>query len=75
MAELTLKTTLAEFDDILLAKLKDLFAGDAIVQINITNVPDETDYLLSTRNNRASLERSIEQFRQGKLIQKEELAL
>jgi hypothetical protein len=77
MTELTLKTTLHELDASTLEKLKSLFAGEAVVQITISNIPDETAYLLSTQSNRESLERSLEQFKAGDFVQKteEELGL
>jgi hypothetical protein len=42
MTEITVKTTLHELDISLLEKLKNLFAEEAIVQIRISNVHDET---------------------------------
>ncbi len=77
MTELTLKTTLEELDASTLEKLKSLFVGEAVVQMTISNIPDETAHLLSTQSNRESLERSLEQFKAGDFVQKteEELAL
>jgi hypothetical protein len=72
MTELTLKTTLHELDASTLEKLKSLFAGEAVVQITISNIPDETAHLLSTQSNRESLERSLEQFKAGDFVQKTE---
>jgi hypothetical protein len=59
----------------MLEKLKNLFVGDAIVQISITNVPDETEHLLSTQSNRESLTRALEQFKRGEFVQKTEAEL
>lgn len=77
MTEITVETTLHELDLAMLEKLKNLFADEAIVQIRISNVLDETTHLLSTQSNRESLERSLEQFKAGHVIQKteEELGL
>ena len=77
MTEITVETTLHELDIAMLEKLKNLFADEAIVQIRISNVSDETAHLLSTQSNRESLERSLEQFKAGHFIQKteEELGL
>ena len=77
MTEVTLKTTLHELDASVVERLKSLFTSDAIVHITISNVPDETDYLLSTQKNRESLSRSLEQFKAGEFVQKtaEELAI
>ena len=75
MTEITVKTTLNELDAPMLEKLKELFTDEAIVQIHISNVPDETAHLLSTQRNRESLERSLEQFKAGNLIQKTEQEL
>ena len=72
MTEITVKTTLHELDLVMLEKLKNLFADEAIVQIRISNVPDETAHLLSTQSNRESLERSLEQLKAGHVIQKTE---
>jgi hypothetical protein len=72
MPELTFTTTLAELDASVLEKLKDLFTGQAIFQIHISNVPDETAYLLSTQSNRESLKRSLEQFKAADFVQKTE---
>lgn len=66
------KTTLDELDASVLEKLKHLFTGEAVVQIHISNVPDETAYLLSTQSNRESLERSLEQFHAGDFVPKTE---
>ncbi len=63
MTELTLKTTLHELDAAALERLKSFFAGEALVQITISNILDETAHLLSTQSNRESLERSLEQFK------------
>ena len=75
MAELTLKTTLFELDAVMLEKLKNLFVGDAMVQISIMNIPDETEHLLSTQSNRESLVRALEQFERGEFVQKTEAEL
>jgi hypothetical protein len=70
MTELTLKTTLDELDASMLENLRNFFMGDAIVHIRISNIPDETTFLLSTQANRESLERSLEQFQQSEFIAK-----
>ena len=59
MTELTLRTTLDELDASMLEKIKRLFTGEAIMQISISNIIDETFHLLSTKSNRESLERSL----------------
>ena len=75
MTELTLRTTLNELDGSILEKLKSMFTGEAIVQINISNIQDETSYLLSTQRNRESLERSLEQLNKGDVVTKTEKEL
>ena len=55
----------------LIEKLKKLFAKDAVVEIRVKDtVADETSYLLSTEENRKSLERSIEQLNSNQVINK-----
>jgi hypothetical protein len=70
MTEVTLKTTLHELDASVVERLKSLFTSDAVVHITISNVSDETDYLLSTQKNRQALARSLEQFKAGEFVQK-----
>ena len=44
-----------------LEKLKTLFSQNAVVEIRVLEINDETDYLLSTPENRESLSRSLKQ--------------
>ena len=75
MTELTLKTTLQELNIDMLERIKEMFRNDiseTYVEMTISNRADETAHLLSTRANRESLERSLEQLRQGEIISKTE---
>lgn len=51
-------------------KLKTLFSQNAIVEIKVSEIIDETDYLLSTPENRASLERSLNQVKENHVVTK-----
>ena len=44
-----------------LEKLKTLFSQNAVVEIRISEINDETNYLLSSPENRELLERSLKQ--------------
>lgn len=72
MTEITVKTTLDELDAAMLKKIKNLFTGETLVEIKISNITDETSYLLSTQSNRESLARSLEQFTKGEFVSKTE---
>lgn len=49
-------------------KLKTLFSQNAMVEIKVSEITDETDYLLSTPENRASLERSLNQLQENQVV-------
>ena len=49
-------------------KIKVLFSQNAIVEIRVSEIDDETDYLLSTPENRASIERSLNQLSENQVI-------
>jgi len=51
-----------------LEKLKTLFSQNAIVEIRVSEGNDETDYLLSTAENRESLERSLKQLQENQIV-------
>ncbi|MDP3028831.1 MAG: hypothetical protein Q8O04_04950 [Deltaproteobacteria bacterium] len=51
----------SELDISLVEKLKSIFDNSNIVEINISDEVDETEYLLSTPVNRESLFRSLEE--------------
>jgi hypothetical protein len=60
-----------------LEKLKTLFSQNAVVEIRVSEINDETDYLLSTPENRESLRRSLKQLHENQVVTKtiEELSL
>ena len=59
---------LSELDADIIKKLKDVFNKDNIIEINVFDELDETEYLFSTASNRESLYRSLEQFKKGEFI-------
>jgi hypothetical protein len=56
-----------ELSDELIKSIKEAFHGKDI-EITVTDVIDETEYLLSTEANKKHLYRSIEELEQGKGI-------
>jgi hypothetical protein len=65
-ANFTIK--LSELDAELIEKLKGVFKKDNIVEINVLDEVDETEYLFSTAANRESLYRSLEQFKKSEFV-------
>ena len=59
---------LNELDADLIKKLKGIFNKDNIIEINVFDEMDETEYLFSTASNRESLYRSLEQFKKGEFV-------
>jgi len=58
-------------NETLIEKIKSMFSPDAKCRISITEEAiSETDYLLSTENNRTTLRQSISELRNNKLIVK-----
>ncbi len=62
---------LNELDADLIKKLKGFFRDDNIVEINVFDEVDETQYLFSTAANRESLYRSLEEFKKGEFVHKQ----
>lgn len=62
---------LNELNADLIDKLKGFFKDDDIVEINVLDEVDETQYLFSTAANRESLYRSLEQLKRGEFIHKQ----
>ena len=67
-ANFTMK--LNELDAGLIEKLKSLFKNDKLVEINVLDDRDETEYLLSTPANRESILRSLDQLKSHDIISK-----
>jgi len=65
-ANFTIK--LSELDADLIEKLKGVFKKDNIIEINVFDELDETEYLFSTAANRESLYRSLDQFKRGEFV-------
>jgi hypothetical protein len=70
MIRANFKVRLGDLDMDFVEKLKNLFSKNNIIEINIGDEMDETDYLLSTPANRESLFRSLEQLEKRQLISK-----
>ena len=71
MIRANFKLRLGDLDIDFVEKLKSLFSKNNIIEINIGDEVDETDYLLSTPANRESIFRSLEQLKNRQLISKQ----
>ena len=60
MLRANFKIRLGDLDMNFVEKLKNFFSKNNIIEINIGDEVDETDYLLSTPANRESIFRSLE---------------
>ncbi len=65
------KLTMNELNADFIEKLKSLFNDKKIIEINISEEIDETEYLLSTSANRESLFRSLQQLSDNEVIVKQ----
>jgi hypothetical protein len=61
---------LNELDTGLIESLKSHFSQDKVIEINILDDQDETEYLLSTSSNRESILRSLDQLKRNDIISK-----
>ncbi len=59
---------LNDLDSDLIEKLRSVFKNDNVVEINISDSLDETEYLMSTPAKRESLDRSLEQLKRREFI-------
>jgi hypothetical protein len=73
----TFNLTIDHLNSDFLEKLKVLFSKNAVVEIRVSEIADETEYLLSTPENRASINKSLKQLEDNQIIQKtiEELSV
>ena len=71
MIRANFKLRLGDLDMDFVEKLKSLFSKNNVIEINIGDEVDETDYLLSTHANRESIFRSLEQLKNRQLISKQ----
>lgn len=59
----TFRLSLEELDNNFLEKVKSIFPESTLIEIKIFNEADETEYLLSTPENRESIMKSLEQMK------------
>ena len=71
MIRANFKLRLGDLDMDFVEKLKSLFSKNNVIEINIGDEVDETEYLLSTPANRESIFRSLEQLKNRQLISKQ----
>ncbi len=71
MIRANFKLRLGDLDIDFVEKMKSLFSKNNVIEINIGDEVDETDYLLSTPANRESIFRSLEQLKNRQLISKQ----
>ena len=71
MLRANFKLRLDDLDMDFVEKLKTFFSKNNIIEIDIGDEVDETDYLLSTPANRESIFRSLEQLKNRQLISKQ----
>ena len=64
----TFNLTIDVLNNDFIEKIKVMFSQNAIVEIRVSEIDDETDYLLSTPENRASIERSLRQLSENQVI-------
>jgi len=67
-ANFTMK--LNDLDAGLIEKLKSIFTNNKLIEINVLDDRDETEYLFSTPANRESILRSLEQLQRHDTITK-----
>jgi coproporphyrinogen III oxidase len=67
-ANFTMK--LNDLDAGLIEKLKSLFKNDKLIEINVLDDRDETEYRLSTPANRKSILRSLDPLKRHDIISK-----
>lgn len=70
MIRANFRLKIEELNTDLIEKLKTVFNKEDILEINICDEVEETDFLLSTSANRESLYRSLEQLGKGEIISK-----
>ena len=73
----TFNLTIDILNNDFIEKLKALFSQNAVIEIRVSEINNETDYLFSTPENRASIERSLKQLQENQVVTKtiEELSL
>ena len=71
MLRANFKIRLGDLNMDFVEKLKNFFSKNNIIEINIGDEVDETDYLLSTPSNRESIFRSLEQLKNRQFISKQ----
>ncbi len=68
MIRASFKLRMEDLDNELIDKLKDIFDKKNVIEINVSDEIKETDFLLSTSENRESLYRSLKQLKEGDIV-------
>ncbi len=68
MIRASFKLRMEDLDNELIDKLKDVFDKKNVIEINVSDEIKETDFLLSTSENRESLYRSLKQLKEGDIV-------
>jgi len=68
--EATLNLSIDNFSVDFVEKIKNMFDKNSVIEIKISEMQDETDYLFSTTENKEALERSLQQIQQNVYIHK-----
>jgi hypothetical protein len=75
--EAIFKTTAQDITFEYFEKIKSLFSKNSYVEFRFVEIDDETEYLLSSEENKKTLQKSIQQLKDNNLLKKtiEELEL
>jgi len=68
--EATLNLSIDNFSVDFVEKIKNMFDKNAVIEIKISEMQDETEYLFSTTPNQEAIERSLQQIKQNEFIHK-----
>lgn len=68
----TFKLNIEQLNNEFIKKIKNIYKNKAKVEIYVNDELDETDYLLSTENNRESLQKSLDELKSAQTVIKSE---